>query len=438
MTQITHNELRTRFLAFFSARQHLILPSGPLVPKDDKSTLFTTAGVQPLIPYLKMEKQAPASRMADAQKCLRTNDIADVGDNSHLTFFEMLGSWSVGDYDKKEAITFAHDFLTTAEGLNLPKERLWVTVFAGSEELPKDTEAAQIWQSIGMPKERIAYLPEADNWWSVGPVGPCGPDTEVFYDLLWPAPVPEGQNPGNDPSRRFVEIWNTVFMSYDRQADGLRDLPSQNIDEGAGLERLLSVLNGKNIYDTSCFKECVEMLRSRSSVSDPDLIVPIRIIADHLRTSLFVLSEEPRIYPSATEHGYVLRRLIRSAIAQGTRIGLPSDTYEDGLRIYSEIYAEAYPEVKDHLDDKIRIFRTEQAKFEKVILRAPKVWENFTKSARGQIIDAQLAFRMVTEQGIPLEILNDLAKNEGREIDQRGLADLIEQHRAVSREPKAI
>lgn len=436
MTQITHNELRTRFLDFFRSRNHLILPSSPLVPKEDKSTLFTTAGVQPLIPYLKMEKQAPATRIADAQKCLRTNDISDVGDNSHLTFFEMLGSWSIGDYGKKEAITFAHDFLTTPEGLNIPKERLWVTVFAGSEDLPKDDEAAKIWQSLGMPDERIAYLPEEDNWWSVGPVGPCGPDTEIFYDLRWPEAVPKGQNPGNDPTRRFIEIWNTVFMSYDRQDSGLTNLPSQNIDEGAGLERLLCVLNGKNIYDTSCFESCMTMLRENSKVSGPSATVPIRIVADHLRTSLFVLSEEPKIYPGPTEQGYILRRLIRSAITQGTKLGLPSTAYVDGLRIYSEIYSDAYPEVAVDLGEKIAIFVSEQKKFEKVIARAPKVWTQFTKAAQGGIIDASLAFRMVTEQGIPLDLINDLAAKDGKKIDHEGLADLIRQHQVLSRDPK--
>ncbi len=437
MTEITHNDLRARFLSFFDRRDHMILPSEPLVPKGDNSTLFTTAGVQPLIPYLKMEKEAPSPRMADAQKCLRTNDIGEVGDNRHLTFFEMLGSWSIGDYGKKEAITYAHDFLTSPEGLNIPKERLWVTAFAGSESLPKDEETAEIWKGIGFPAERIVFLPEEDNWWSAGETGPCGPDTEVFYDLLWPEPTPEGQSPGNDPSGRFIEIWNTVFMSYDRKPEGLTSLPSQNIDEGAGLERLLSVLNGKNIYDTSCFRECMELLREKSQIDESDAVIKFRVVADHLRAALFVLSEEPKIYPGPTEHGYILRRLIRSAVTQGRKLGVPEETYGEGLRIYSKIYSEAYPEVGKDIEGKIAIFMAEQNKYEKVLVRAPKVWAQFTKAAKDanpDVVSAHVVFRMITEQGIPLDVIHDLAAEDGRTIDQHGVEALLKRHQDISRD----
>ena len=434
MTSLTHNQLRQKFIEFFAARDHLILPSGPLVPKGDDSTLFTTAGVQPLIPYLKMEREAPASRLVDAQKCLRTNDIDEVGDDSHLTMFEMLGSWSIGDYGKSEAIRFAYDFLTTEEGIALPEERLWFTVFAGSTELPADNQAAEIWQEIGVPKTRIAFLPESDNWWATGPEGLCGPDTEIFYDLKWPAPVPAGQNPGNDPDGRFIEIWNTVFMSYDRRPEGLQPLATQNIDEGAGLERLLAVVNGKNIYDTSCFSESLTVLNAAAKVQGQGTEKSLRIVADHLRTCLFILSEEPKIYPSASDHGYVLRRLIRSATKHGQRLGIDHESYKTCLRINAGLYKEQYPETGVDVEAKISIFMAEQAKFEKILDRAPKVWAQFTRAAQGdEPVSADIVFRMVTEQGIPFDIVQDIAAENDKIIDVQGYQGLMGEHKSISR-----
>lgn len=436
MKQLNHNELRSIFLDFFAKRDHLLVPSAPLVPRNDRSTLFTTAGVQPLISYLKMEQDSPASRLADSQKCLRTNDIDEVGDNTHLTFFEMLGSWSIGDYNKETAIEYAHDFLTSEEGLGIPKDRLWVTVFNGGNDLPKDDEAAQIWQKLGMPKERIAYLPESDNWWSMGEEGLCGPDTEIFYDLHWPSPVPAGQNPGNDPDNRFVEIWNTVFMSYNKKDSKLTLLPSHNIDEGAGLERLLSVINNKNIYDTSCFKDSMDILRANSRIKDKTATVPLRIIADHLRTILFILSEDPPIYPSASEHGYILRRLIRSVIKNGDRMGLDPSSYEKIFKTNVNLYQSYYPEIAKGIDNKIRIFTEEGEKFRKILSRAPNVWEQFTKSIKGQEIPTEIIFRMVTERGIPFDVVGDLADANNKIINQDEYEKLVMQHKATSREPK--
>ncbi len=431
--KMDHNELRTRFLNFFQNRDHMVLPSAPLVPQNDKSTLFTTAGVQPLVPILKGDQPAPHSRLTDAQKCLRTNDIDDVGDKSHLTFFEMLGSWSVGSYDKKTAITYAHDFLTSQEGLNLPKERLWTTVFQGGNGLPRDEDAADVWKSLGIPAERIAYLPEEDNWWATGPEGLCGPDTEVFFDLQWPKPVPAGHNPGNDPDRRFIEIWNTVFMSFDKQGSTLTLLPTQNIDEGAGLERLLSVINRQDIYETSCFREFYDIARAGISPEDADKIKSARILSDHLRTSLMVLSEEPKIYPSATEQGYILRRLIRGAVTHGHKLGLDDSVYEQGLRIFSANYRDQYPETGANLDDKIKIFKTEQARFEKILARAPTIWDQFAKATDGITVPAENLFRMVTEKGIPLEVLETLAQEHGQQLDRQGFDKMMETHKVTSR-----
>jgi alanyl-tRNA synthetase len=432
MQKFTHTELRNRFLSFYADNNHMILPSGSLVLPDDKSTLFTTAGVQPLIPYLKFVKPAPAKRIANAQKCLRTNDIEEVGDDSHLTFFEMLGSWSIGDYGKPEAIKFAYDFVTSERGLNLPKERIWVTVFAGSNNSPRDEEAARIWQNIGLPKERIAYLTEEDNWWSTGPEGVCGPDTEIFFDLQYPALVPAGQHPGNDPEKRFVEIWNTVFMIYDRKDGVLHDLPTKNIDEGAGLERLLSVVNQDNIYRTSCFDTVVAAIEAAVTTEAEDKTKRVRIVADHLRTCLFVLSEEPQIFPSATAHGYVLRRLIRSATQNGMALGLPPRTYVENLERYSRMYADHYPEVEANLERKLGIFQDEQEKFQKLLQRSESVWNKLTKNIDGLEIPAHIIFRMVTEQGIPLDIAADLSKTHGTTFDSGEVRTLLSAHQKIS------
>jgi alanyl-tRNA synthetase len=386
--------------------------------------------MQPLAPYLSGEKPAPASRMTDAQKCVRTNDIESVGDKSHLTFFEMLGSWSAGDYGKAEAIGFAHDFLTSKQGLALPKERLWVSVFAGSSGVVRDDEAAKEWQKLGIPAERITFLPEVDNWWSTGADGLCGPDTEVFYDLQWPKPVPTGQNPGNDPDKRFIEIWNTVFMSYEKKDGITHQLPVSNIDQGAGLERILSVINGQDIYETSCFKPCMDMIESKARQPEAR---STRIVADHLRSSLFIMSEEPPIIPGPRDQSYVLRRLIRSTVRHGARMGLNDNAYDAGLRLYAADYANVYPEAAAQLDRKLAVFGEERAKFEKILARAPKVWESFTRAVKGPDVPPHAVFRMVAEQGIPIEVLDDLAAQKGMKIDHTAHQELMQAHQATSR-----
>lgn len=429
---MTHNELRQKFLAFFENRGHLVLPGAPLVPVEDDSTLFTTAGVQPLVPYLKQEKVAPSKRLANVQKCLRTNDMDEVGDQSHLTFFEMLGSWSIGGYGKKESITYAHDFLMSPDGLNLPKDRIWVTVFKGGNGLPKDEESAGIWQSLGIPAERTAYLPESDNWWSMGEEGLCGPDTEIFYDLQYPEPVPEGQNPGNDPDGRFIEIWNTVFMSYEQKNGILHELPTQNIDEGAGLERLLFVVNGKSIYETSCFQDSCAIIRSKAGLKDAEAVRKSRIVADHLRTILFILSETPFIYPSATAHGYILRKLIRSAVKNGNRLGLTEQDYEACLKSYACAYQEQYPETGSGFERKMQVFNQERERFEKILLRAPGVWDQLTGKLHDKELPPEIAFKAVTEQGIPIEVIEDLVTERLQEFNRSAFEILLEQHRRVS------
>lgn len=434
---LTHNDLRARFLKFFENRDHLIVPSAPLVPIEDKSTLFVTAGVQPIIPYLRHEQRAPASKIANTQKCLRTNDIDIVGDETHLTSFEMLGSWSIGDYGKEQAISYAYDFLTSQEGLNLSKDRIWVTAFKGGNGLPQDEETAIIWKSIGIPEKRITYLGVEDNWWSMGEEGLCGPDTEIFYDTKYPKKVPEGENPGNDPTGRFVEIWNTVFMSYERKNGNLTELPTRNIDEGAGLERLLYAVNGQTIYETSCFKNSYDLIRSKKNDWHENDERKSRIVADHLRTSLFILSERPKIYPAANDQGYILRRLIRSAVQNGRKLGLDDQDYEICIRNYAQAYQEQYPEMSEDIDVKVQLFNKEKEKFEKILIKAPKIWDQFTNSFKKEV-PPELAFKVITEQGVPLGVIEDLMSERKQSLDIFSLNNLMNDHKQISKTFKKV
>lgn len=439
-----HNELRQKFINFFAARAHYALPSAPLTGVDN-STLFTSAGMQSLTPYLNGSKTPPNVRLTNAQKCLRANDLAEVGDKTHLTFFEMLGSWSVGDYSKKEAIEFAHDFLLTEEGLNIPKERIWVTVFEGDKvaNVPRDEEAARIWQDIGMPKDRIAYLPAEDNWWSAGETGLCGPDTEIFFDSKFDelGLVPEGQHPGNDPDGRFVEIWNSVFMSYDRKEDNtLENLPAQNVDQGAGLERLLAVVNGCDVYQTSCFAEVYFLLEGSKTkeIAEQEEVKSLRIISDHMRSILFILSEEPQIYPAAKQEGYILRHLIRSAVMHAEELGIPAEKLAETFVINAQLYGEHYKEVAENLEKKIEIFKQEQSKFQKLLDKAPGLVNKFASAADfGSEIPGNIAHDLHQTHGVPVEVIATIAERDGRRVDMEGYREAVENHQQISRREAA-
>lgn len=436
-----HSELRAKFILFFQDNGHLPLASAGLVPADG-TTQFTSAGMQALTPYLNGTSEPPHVRLTNSQKCLRSNDLEEVGDDTHLTFFEMLGSWSIGDYSKKDAIKFAHDFLTGKDQLAIPKDRLWVTVFEGDENqnVPRDDEAAKIWEDIGMPHDRIAYLPAEDNWWSAGDEGLCGPDTEIFYDTKLDelGPVPEGQNPGNDPDNRFVEIWNSVFMSYDRKPDGsLESLPAQNVDQGAGLERLLAVINGTTVYETSCFKEVIDLLKSGQGKETDHDERSLRIIADHMRSALFILSEEPRIYPSAHNQGSVLRRLIRNAAEQARELRIPSEVLAKTMEINADLYDDHYPEVRENLAGKIKIFNDEHAKFQKILDKAPGLVERFASAAEHpEVIPGEIAHTLHETHGIPVEVTQREARESGRVVDMEAYKAAVEAHKETSRGTK--
>ena len=344
-------QIRKKFLDFFERRGHAIVPSSPLVPENDPSVLFNTAGMQPLVPYLMgLEHPSGSKRIANAQKCVRTNDIDEVGDNTHLTFFEMLGNWSLGDYFKKDAIQWSFDFLTSSnEGLGLDPKRLYVTVFEGDEHATKDIDAYNIWKNIFLkynldPDGRIFFLGASSNWWSPGDNGPCGPDSEMFYDVT--GTLTHGLTKEEfleaDKKQHIVEIWNDVFMEYEKKGGNIvGKLQNQNVDTGSGLERITCVVQGKeNVFDTDLFKPVIDKI---SSLAREDDVRSKRIIADHIRASVFLIADG--VTPSNTEQGYVLRRLLRRAIRHADKLGMPQGSLAALMPILVEKYQEAYTNI---------------------------------------------------------------------------------------------
>lgn len=376
--QITSSQLRQKYLDFFRSKNHAIIPSAPLVPENDASVLFNTAGMQPLVPYLLGEKHPMGTRLADVQKCVRTGDIDDVGDDTHCTFFEMLGNWSLGDYFKQGSIEMSWDFLTSLDWLGLDSKMISVTVFEGDENAPRDEESADIWVGLGIPRERIAYLPAEDNWWAAGPTGPCGPDTEIFY---W---VGEGEPQGNKwtHSKEWMEIWNNVFMQFNKKADGtLESLPAQNVDTGMGLERTLAVINGKKtVYHTDLFENTIEHIKrivGESHFNERGA----RIIADHLRTAVHMISDG--VKPSNTDRGYVLRRLIRRAIREAHKMGHEDACLAQVARDFIHIYQDVYESVRNNETVIIDEITMEEAKFQKTIKNGIKEFEKlFSKTLK--------------------------------------------------------
>ncbi|MGI5878288.1 MAG: alanine--tRNA ligase, partial [Christensenellales bacterium] len=323
MNQLTSGELRSRYLEFFRSKGHAVIPSASLIPENDPTVLFTTAGMHPLVPHLLGEKHPAGTRLTNVQKCIRTNDIDEVGDASHLTFFEMLGNWSLGDYFKAEAIAWSWEFLTSPEWLGIDPARLAVSVFAGDEDAPRDEESAALWRECGLPAERIFYLPKKNNWWGpAGQTGPCGPDTEMFI-VRDQAPCGPSCSPACDCGR-YLEIWNDVFMQYNKKADGtFEPLRQRNVDTGMGLERTITVLQGKNsVYETDMFAPilgALSELSGREYGESPDITRAMRIVSDHIRTATFILGDPKGVTPSNVDQGYVLRRIIRRAVRFGRR-----------------------------------------------------------------------------------------------------------------------
>jgi alanyl-tRNA synthetase len=435
---MTSAEIRKKYLEFFEEKGHKVIPSASLVPENDPSVLFTTAGMHPLVPYLLGEKHPQGVRLVDVQKCIRTGDIDEVGDGSHHTFFEMLGNWSLGDptYFKKEAIEWSFEFLTSKEWLGLDKNRLAVSVFAGDNDALFDNESFEKWKSLGIPEKRIAKLPKKNNWWGpAGETGPCGPDTEMFY---WVSSTnsPQADNADDAPesfdddNSKWLEIWNDVFMQYNKTAGGnFEPLSQKNVDTGMGLERTLAVINGlDDNYQTDLFWPIIKKLEALSAKNyeqSVEIKRAMRIIADHLKAAAFILGDEKGIAPSNTGQGYVLRRLIRRAVRYGKQLAIKNFTKEVS-EVIIEMYQDVYPEILKNKNFIFSNLEQEEQKFEKTLENGLKEFE------RG--VDP---FVLFTSYGFPFELTEELAKEKGIEIDENKFNEEFKKHQELSKTASA-
>lgn len=423
--------LKDLFIDFFESKGHVHIPSGPVVPENDNTVLFNTAGMQPLVPYLKGKEHPLGKRLCNYQKCIRTTDLEEVGDSYHHTFFEMLGSWSLGDYFKKEAIIWSYEFLT--EVLNIPALKLAITYFAGNEIAPKDVESYKIWRSLGIPDERIVALVE-DNWWpNLELPGLCGPDTEMFY---WRSndPVPKKFDPKDS---RWVEIWNDVFMQYDHLEDGtIKELSNKNVDTGMGFERVTAILEGTDDnYTSSIFIDVINKIEEISNKKYKGNERYMRIIADHIRTAVFIAADYAGIKPSNVGQGYILRRLIRRAIRFAKELGidLNSDFEKEIALIIISKYEKYYSEVKDNKLVVLEVLKQEKNKFVKTLEKGLKEFEKVANKD----IDGKTAFRLYDTFGFPIEFTSELAKERNLKVDTDGFKECFKAHQELSRTTSA-
>ena len=482
----TADDLRALFLNFMQKKGHALIPSASIIPENDPTVLFTTAGMHPLVPYRQGQKHPMGKRLTDVQKCIRTGDIDEVGDNSHLTFFEMLGNWSLGDYFKKEAISWSWEFLTSPEYLGIEPERLAFSVFAGDEDCPRDEEAASYWKQAGVKEDHIFFLPKENNWWGpAGITGPCGPDSEMFIITDKPPCGPDC-SPACDCGR-YLEIWNDVFMQYDKQKDGtFKPLSQRNVDTGMGLERTFCVLKGvKSVYDTSIFAGIIGKIQELSGKkygSDEETTRAIRIIADHMRTATFIIGDDRGVTPSNVDQGYVLRRLIRRAVRHGMKLGMPQGFTCEIAKVIIAQYKATYPELESHGEFILEQLKLEEerfsrtlkkgvAEFEKVVGNIQRTREALeaakaekTPESAGKLrptpemqpiiaalkdgtatdemfdrvlstldtIDGRSAFKLYDTYGFPIEITTEMAAEQGLKVDTEGFDERFKQHQATS------
>ena len=421
-------EIRNKYLNFFKRHGHTIIPSAPVIPENDPSVLFTTAGMQPLVPYLLGEKHPGGKRLTDFQKCIRTNDIDEVGDNRHLTYFEMLGNWSLGDYFKEESIAMSYEFLT--KELEIPNEKLSVTCFAGDEDCERDNVAYECWKKAGIPEERIYFFGKDDNWWIAGEEGPCGPDTEIFYDTGKEKCSP-GCNPACDCGK-YVEIWNNVFMEFYKDKNGYRKLEQQNVDTGLGLERMTMLLEGKETpFETELFEPVMKKLETLQKI---DKIESRRIIAEHLRSSMMIINDGGR--PSNVDRGYILRRLLRRMTRHMNKLEIDLNQLSDIIDVSIDSLKELYPELDNNREIIKQVILMEKDKFMKTLRNGEKEFEkvsNKTKAQGKKVIEAQTIFNLYETYGFPPEMTEELAKEYGLEVDMQNYQKLFEEHQAKSR-----
>lgn len=433
--KITSEFLREKYLGFFAERGHAVIQSASLIPENDPSVLFTTAGMHPLIPYLMGQSHPKGHRLTDVQKCVRTGDIEEVGDDSHLTFFEMLGNWSLGDYFNHQSIKWSYEFLTSKKYLGLDPDRISVTVFAGDDDAPRDEDSAKVWEECGIPKERIYYLPKKHNWWIAGTTGPCGPDTEIFWDTGKPA-CSDHCDPSCDCGK-YLEIWNNVFMQFNRQADGTYlPLTQKNVDTGMGLERTVCVLNGfKSVYDIDLFQGAftkIEELSGKKYNSDPKTMRAMRIIADHVRTSTFLLGDPVGVVPSNVDQGYVLRRLIRRAVRMANSLGMPKGSIAEIAKVYIDVYKDVYPELTQNHDKIIDELNKEEDKFSKTLVAGEKEFTKVISHIQGNVVPGGTAFKLYDTFGFPIEMTEELAAENGYTVDVEGFKQKFAEHQAKS------
>ncbi|MFA6131611.1 MAG: alanine--tRNA ligase [Patescibacteria group bacterium] len=426
---MTPNQLRKAYLDFFCSKGHVVIPSASLVPENDPTVLFTTAGMHPLVPYLLSEPHPAGTRLTSVQKCVRTGDIDDVGDNTHLTFFEMLGNWSLGDYFKKEAIEWSFEFLTKT--LGLPLEKLAFTVFEGEEGIPRDEESAEIWKSLGVSEKHIAFLPREDNWWGpAGQTGPCGPDTEMFF---WTGDeaAPEVYDPKD---KRWVEIWNDVFMQYNKTGEGKYEMLSKpNVDTGMGLERTAAVLNGcKTVYEIEYFQNIfrvLEKISGKKYSESNEISHAMRIVADHARASTMMINDS--VLPSNKDRGYILRRLIRRAVRFGRDLDIKTNFLAEVSSVVVADLGEIYPELLKNASCIYEALTTEEEKFGKTLEKGLREFEKMFKD--DSKIDGEEAFVLYSTYGFPVELTEEMAKERGQKINREQFAAEFKKHQDLSR-----
>lgn len=441
MKKLTSETLRQLYLEFFKSKGHAVIPSASLIPENDPTVLFTTAGMHPLVPYLLGEKHPAGNRLCDVQKCVRTGDIDEVGDSSHCTFFEMLGNWSLGDYFKEKMIPWSFEFLTSPEYLGIPVKDIAVTCFAGDKDCPKDEESAKLWRECGILPENIYFLPKSGNWWGpAGTTGPCGPDTEMHVIRNHAEADKLGEYDFEKaPAGTFLEIWNDVFMQYNKTAEGSYEpLRQKNVDTGMGLERTLCILNGKSsVYETDIFEKAIqsiENLTGRKYGESEEITRAFRVVLDHVRTATFMLGDVKGIAPSNTDQGYILRRIIRRAVRFGRNIGLPQGSLSKISATIINKYAEVYPELVKNSGRVYEELEKEENKFSKTLQQGIREFDKVVSALpAGGVIDGVTAFHLYDTYGFPVEITGEMAREKGMTVDAKGYEAAYAEHQAKSR-----
>ena len=436
MKKLNTHELRRLFLQFFSERGHAVIPSASLIPENDPSVLFTTAGMHPLMPYLMGAEHPAGTRLCDVQKCVRTGDIDEVGDASHLTFFEMLGNWSLGDYFKSESIAWSWEFLTDEKWLGIDKDRLYFSCFEGDENAPKDEFSHDRWVEMGVDPSHIFYLNAKHNWWIPGTSGPCGPDTEIFFDTGKPA-----CSDHCDPScscGKYLEIWNNVFMQYYKAPDGkMSQLAKKNVDTGMGLERTVATLQGaESVYDTDAFTNIlarIAELSGKNYKDNADTVKAFRIIADHIRTATFMLGDPRGVTPSNVDQGYILRRLIRRALRYAMQLEMGENALSKVAETVIADYGEVYPELSENAEHIKKELDAEELKFQRTLTNGMREFERIKNKFENGVIDGTNAFRLFDTFGFPIEFTEEMARENGLTVDVAGFHEKFAEHQQKSK-----